>query len=481
MTIEDLGENAVIADFDLEPVLAAVTLRNHDYAGMKAGGDAPVSGDDDSQEQTAVITITAKDAGNFGPPGSGIRLLSIEAEIETSELAAAPDLLDNLAEKVDDRLQPSTTIWGVIGREAAFSNAAFRVLGILNRDGVERDDFDLNRRRTIRRTFVCAQLASVIPDPPGGGGGNQQLPLKAPHGIMDLLDYGGSVSSDQACWTNAAVDGVVVGGDWSGFEPSDGTYDFSLFTSAVTLAQANGKQLGIYIGALAGFPSWLDPVTVSTPGGKFGDVLAVPWDVSFLDPWKTFIAALGAQFDGDFDYIVMGGLGAVGESILSDDPAVQAQFDNLGGLDAWQGSCTAIVGAFAAAFPTTAFIFSVENPYGINNADGAAALRVVVPQMATLYPFRFGIKNSTLSSNTHDVGIVDILLHDYRTTNPVGQQCVSTVAGFGHAPPLGGLANALNAGIRLGDNFVEVFDVDCSDPANAPILQAASAEMARLT
>jgi hypothetical protein len=155
MSITDLVEMAVIADLADEPELAAFLPKPRDNDTRLAGDDEP--GED---EATLTLSVSAIDEGEFYR-GSGIKRVALTVEIRHNAVAEEADRsqLDSVAELVDDRLQPSTAIEGVVGREAAFSSDVLKVFGIIATTPEPRENEDLIRIRRITRVFVAAQLA----------------------------------------------------------------------------------------------------------------------------------------------------------------------------------------------------------------------------------------------------------------------------------------------------------------------------------
>ncbi len=156
MSTEDLLEDAVIADFQKDADLLLYPIHRHDYAGSKSGDD--IAGQEESK---ATITVTARDNGEQGF-GVGARRIVVEVEIRANLAAdnGAFTLLSNLADKAATRLQPSTSIQGVTGRENNFSTDKVRVLGIEATPGFARTNQQLERIRTIQRQFVVVRIAA---------------------------------------------------------------------------------------------------------------------------------------------------------------------------------------------------------------------------------------------------------------------------------------------------------------------------------
>jgi hypothetical protein len=156
MELADLVEQAVIADYLLEPDLAERLPHPHDHPGMKGGDDEP-----DDDERPVTITVSSEDRGDWkGAPGTGIKLVTVTTEIAQNAgadpLTVGPKKLSNLAEKASDRM-PATHL-AELSRHQAFCNTRLQVFMILNSETEQRDDTDLTRTRRVIRDFVCIQL-----------------------------------------------------------------------------------------------------------------------------------------------------------------------------------------------------------------------------------------------------------------------------------------------------------------------------------
>jgi hypothetical protein len=154
MTITNLAETAVIADLADDEDLAALIPKPRDHDGKLGGDDEP-----GADEAATTLSVTAVDHGDFHA-GSGLKKVLVTVEIRSNGVGedASAEKLDTLAELAGDRLQPSTTIEGVVGREEAFSSDALKVFGILAATPEPRENEDLIRIRRVARMFICAQL-----------------------------------------------------------------------------------------------------------------------------------------------------------------------------------------------------------------------------------------------------------------------------------------------------------------------------------
>jgi hypothetical protein len=297
--------------------------------------------------------------------------------------------------------------------------------------------------------------------------------IKSPHGMFGILRD--TVSETQPCWNNPALDGVRWRGGWNRVQKKvDGPYDWSGPDAALALAQKHGKQLGISFVALMAPPDGLEAAGCKFVQLSYGKV---PWinDPVFLAKWSDFIKAAGARYDGKVDYIAMGGLGRVIESGIARKPSDMAALDALGGLGGWESAVKAITAAHAAAFQQTPFIFTAAKPY--RSPEGQATLRRVINDLAPKYPRRFGVMDCTLNAHSGTGYLPNELVRKWSATNPCGLQFLTSTRGFNGHYMRGSLADALDAGVRLGAHWIEIYTFDGDNPANAKLLNETAAKL----
>ena len=296
---------------------------------------------------------------------------------------------------------------------------------------------------------------------------------KSPHGIFDLMSD--QVSESQPCWTNPAIDGVRWRGGWNRIQKRvDGPYDWSGPDAALALAQKHGKQIGMSFVALMAPPEGLEAAGCKFVQLSYG---SVPWmnDPVFLAKWSDFIKAVAARYDGKIDYITMGGLGRVIESGIGRRPSDMKALDALGGLNGWESAAKAITAAHAGAFQQTPFIFTAAKPY--NNPAAKDVLERTLNDLAQKYPGRFGIMNCSLNAHSRTGYLPNELVRRWSARNPCGLQFLTSTQGFkGHSMG-GSLADALQAGVRLGAHWLEIYTRDGDDPANAKLLRDTAAQL----
>ena len=297
--------------------------------------------------------------------------------------------------------------------------------------------------------------------------------IKSPRGIFDIVTD--TVSERQPCWNNPAVDGVRWRGGWNRVQKTvDGPYDWSVPDAAVALAQKHGKQIGISFVALMAPPAGLEAAGCKFVQLSYGKV---PWinDPVFLAKWSDFTKAAGARYDGKVNYIAMGGLGRVIESGIARMPGDMALLDTLGGLGGWESAVKTITAAYASAFQQTPFIFTAAKPY--HSPEGQTALQRVINDLAPKYPRRFGIMDCSLNARSNARYLPNELVRRWSATNPCGLQFLTSTRGFNSRNVGGSLGDALDAGVKLGAHWIEIYHFDGDNPANAQLLRDTAAKL----
>ena len=160
-TLTNLLQSAIITDFKNDSTLKQYPIRARDYGATKAGEDMYPN----SQDQSLIITtVSVSNMGEHKPFTSIYKLI---ADVQIIYNGAADNfdtsatLLDNMADAVSSRMQPSNNL-GVIGREQFFiaaSNGVLQVYGIMADQPQRHEVSGFQRIRIISRTFIAAHVA----------------------------------------------------------------------------------------------------------------------------------------------------------------------------------------------------------------------------------------------------------------------------------------------------------------------------------
>jgi hypothetical protein len=188
-----------------------------------------------------------------------------------------------------------------------------------------------------------------------------------PRGTMVVLPVGDPDLSDEACWSDPNILGVVLRTTWNDTEKTQGTFNWDFLDLGVLLAQNNKKFVVLSITAVRP-PSWVTNV-VKTWMNSLHKTCPYPWDPNLQSFWGTLIKNLGQRYDGvscvhGVDMWVGGTGGAVGtgsgiDCIFAPAAADCTALDAIagGGTNSgktlWSNACEALCTIYTNAFPNT--------------------------------------------------------------------------------------------------------------------------------
>jgi hypothetical protein len=198
-----------------------------------------------------------------------------------------------------------------------------------------------------------------------------------------------------------------------------------------------------------------------------------PWDAAFQRDWGEMLRAMGRRYDGNPDvaYVMIGGLGFSIESVYVKTPEDIAKLESLGGQQRWIEGAKRIVDLYAAAFPTTPFIYAMAPPV----KGDFSATRALVEYGTAKYPGRFGIMHHGLNAAAAADFFPDAAIRTRPPGTPGGFQMVwSTEGDEGAKRVKGTLAQALGRAADFNAQFVEVYEADCQNPLYAADLRSAA-------
>src|SRR5215831_17428941 len=199
-------------------------------------------------------------------------------------------------------------------------------------------------------------------------------------------------------WTNPNVDGFRLREAWNVIEPQEGTYNWTTIDQAVSLGSQYGKKIGVSVSAGIYTPQWVydSGATKYDLVDGSGNAMPLPWEGAFQNKWRDFITAFGARYDGNpnlayvcptgfMQVTVMYFAGGQDETNLT-ALALLAGYASLS--DAYVPAAETIIGAFAAAFPTTAIVLNPVTPFTVGGQGAVDDIRNF--GLAT-YPGQFGV------------------------------------------------------------------------------------------
>ncbi len=298
----------------------------------------------------------------------------------------------------------------------------------------------------------------------------------APAGIMLLTGKLPLGKKDiSSIKSKAFLDGVRIREDWRRAEPVAGTHDWSRIDAAIAVAQSAGRKTGLSVNAGSACPDWLFAegcAYIQMAGSPSPGKLPISNDPHYIARWSQFVAALGARYDSNptIAYIIIGGLGDHMEWYYgkdADKAAIVNMFGLANTLAMWTNQAKTFIDAYAAAFPTTAFIGALGSPF-----TGSASLQAekdLVTWAVAKYPKRFGLSNSTLSAKSSTGFYPNAAVNANYLTQPTGFQMLCSATGdparFG-----GTLDQGLSNGVNLHGRYVEIYSDDVANTALQPTI-----------
>lgn len=323
------------------------------------------------------------------------------------------------------------------------------------------------------------------------------LPGKAdyrptPVGIIDLQSGTESITDldNDPGWTNPNVNGFMIRQSWSRFEPSRGTFDYTLYDEALNLAARYGKIVGFGLCGGTQSPSWIYvPAAQGGPGclpyiftqGTGSATMPTPWDTAYQTVWKEAIVAIATRYDQAntpadhyLRYVWITGVGPEYETSFLNNSVDVMTFENNNGQALWEAAAKTIAGFYINTFWHTTCIFALNAV--TPDAAGKSTIEDLNAYELNLHTPHYGFCGSGLYAGSSPS-------NSYTCAEMV-QRYTQNMVGFQMNLPMHGasIAPSLSAGIACKAHYVEVYSSDCADPtqqtnlANANIGLSANAQ-----
>ena len=321
--------------------------------------------------------------------------------------------------------------------------------------------------------------ADATPDVPG----EQDAKLPA-RGIVYLPD--GPLVDVRAAFDNPAIDGVKLRLGWREVEPSPGAYVWDALDAHLDAARDAGKFVSFSVVAGSASPTWLvnDPAVEVIEVERRGRVVpfALPWDPVVVEAWLRFVRAFGARYDDDphLAYVTASGFGWAVETTLP-------PYDGFttATLDTWREAAAEVLRGYGEAFAKTPFTLALHNGL-LTGRDPQPTFELLLNELYETFPRRLGLENHGLNATSSAAqGSEDANLHqrlsEASPDRPVVYQLVCSTRSNAVCQPewvRGSLGEALEAGVALGAQTLEVYANDCDAPDNLETLRDAAARLA---
>ena len=163
----------------------------------------------------------------------------------------------------------------------------------------------------------------------------------------------------------------------------------------------------------------------------------------------------------------MGGLGSSTEMHMPDTFPYPDGKDIDAASAAWIISSNTIIAQYAAHLTRTPFVAALAVPF--NGTVGTTALQSVVDTSLSLYGSRIGFENWGLNAESSTGYLPNAIIYDHRLTNPVGFQMTGNATTGGGGDLRGTLRQAMEAGVAMGAQYLQVYGDDIANPATPTI------------
>lgn len=276
-------------------------------------------------------------------------------------------------------------------------------------------------------------------------------------------------------FANQHVNGVAIRTQWNRAEPKEGQMYWAWLDKGVSSAKATRKKIGILVTAGVTTPTWVcqaDPTACFRITEKAGltSTMGIPWNPTFQAKWGAFIRKLGARYNGQVAYVVMGGPGRRAESFFVYTAKDIAAFNAMGGLPKWEQAVKWIIDQYAAAFPNTPFMLDLGSP--IPTKAGDDSLQSVCNYGKAKYPGRFWTKSDGLAKSGPPSGSIGA-----KEIKITGGGYQFGLPQKGQPDAVASMKTSLDRGISFGAKLLEVYAEDCDDYRQWANLDAANASM----
>jgi hypothetical protein len=295
-------------------------------------------------------------------------------------------------------------------------------------------------------------------------------------GIFPLIKgdlVGQDVNLSLKNWTNPHTTGLRIRTVWDKVEPTDDAYDFSHFDQGFELAHLNNKLLAISVSVGDSAPQWVynngaQGLRLTWSNGE-AMTFPLPWNPVFKAKYGELVREMGSRYDAKpaLSYVVISGLGRDVETFFTTNAKDTAMFNQAGGLTAWEQAAKDMIDLYAAAFPTTPIVFALGKP--TTDPAGIETVKRVVDYGKATYSDRFGIMSNALNAQSSPDYWINATINDNKDIIRTGFQMVSPAVT--QARMKGSLRAAMDIGVRFGAKFLEIYDMDTDNSANAGDLQ----------
>lgn len=291
------------------------------------------------------------------------------------------------------------------------------------------------------------------------------------------------------------IKGFRIRTDWQHVQENLGVPDWDYIDDTLQLARANHKRCGLGIAAGIFAPVELfdeqgaDEFPLDQVSGKGGNnFMAMPWDDILQREWALLITEAGKMYDDipAVSYVVISGFMQIFENhfVVTDDEMARAEkvareagFASFS--EGYLQGAQQIIQMYVSAFPNTPLILT----YGGIGPNQKQTEKTLVAWCKSTFPGHVGTMTAYLKATPPP--------HEENTNPalgwPKGDQAVygsyDQERFYGDSPPSPfpsapqPIDDLLATGVAKDDMFVEIYEADAKDPANAEVITSRNREL----
>lgn len=291
------------------------------------------------------------------------------------------------------------------------------------------------------------------------------------------------------------VTGYSIRISWKLLEPVKGQYNWQPIDDIINLAKKNGKYVTLRILAGMFSPKWvldhpniakLEYINRNKNKKDYGKMIRqpVPWDGNYLNTYFPFLGALSKQYSNEplLYWVAVSGpvMGPATPHLPTDQETINIMKRQGLSLEKWGKVWEEAIDRTSQAFPQKSISLCLDvPPYYTELADHLAEYAV------SKYGRRICLQSNGLSAKFSKVftsakvnpaieHVINIF-PKYKDKAIIGFQMTWAAAWKDRGRDrLGPLDQAIDAGIKLGATYLEIYQDDIIDPTNATILADAS-------
>jgi hypothetical protein len=315
---------------------------------------------------------------------------------------------------------------------------------------------------------------------------NDEKDLTAARGVFSLGVEKMTDAKISSLLQNENVDGFSLRAGWDEIEPREGQYNWEVFDRVIKQTQSSNKKIMLRVIAGTSSPDWI--YTAGAQKLEYTDdnanhesyeqklFMPLPWDSIYLAKWKNFVSVFGEKYNDNPQVILiqMTGPAKAGEMHLveKDNETFWSIYNYTDAKleNAWKET----IDAYSSAFPNKQIAIDIAKP--LNFGNSWQAVQDIVAYIYEKRETHFAVQGNFLAAKTPENFQPYALIKSYKDKT-TGFQMLAPFTGDGGARLGGTLREAIDKGLAVGADYIEIYSADVENPQLADDIKYAHDEM----